>query len=85
MTRSCPWCRVPLVIDHKAMGAPRPPRDRDVTICDECHGVAVMHGGQWCPPTPDEHDDLMQDKRFLKALARSIAAAVERAKDKPKN
>ena len=78
--RTCPWCHVALVIDHKAMGAPRPPRDRDVTICDECHGVAVMHGGQWQVPTPDEQDDLMKDPRFLNALAASIAAGV--AKDK---
>jgi hypothetical protein len=85
MTRQCPWCRVALVVDHKAMGAPRPPRDHDVTICDECHGVAVMHGGQWIVPTPAEESELMRDKRFLRALAASIAAAVEHAKDKPKN
>ncbi|MET0529219.1 MAG: hypothetical protein ABW003_12950 [Microvirga sp.] len=85
MTRFCPWCKVPLIVDHKAMGAPRPPRDRDVTICDECHGVSVMHDGQWLVPTPDEQDDLMRDRRFLKALAQSIADAVERAKHEPKH
>ena len=83
--RKCPWCKAALVVDHKAFGAPRPPRDRDVTICDECHGVGVMHGGEWHIPTPDEQDELMQDKRFLKALAQSIAAAVERSKDKLPN
>jgi hypothetical protein len=67
------------------MGAPRPPRDHDVTICDECHGVAVMHGGQWSVPTPAEESELMRDPRFLRALEASIAAAVEHAKDKPKN
>jgi hypothetical protein len=67
------------------MGAPRPPRENDVTVCDECHNPSILHGEQWTVPTPDEHDELLKDRRFLKALAASIAAAAERAKDKPKN
>jgi hypothetical protein len=85
MTRTCPHCKAALVIDHKAYGAPRPPRDHDVTICDECHNASIMHGGQWLIPTPDEHDELLKDRRFLKALATSIAAAAERARNEPKN
>lgn len=85
--RQCPWCRAALVIDERWNREPviRPPRDRDVTICDECHNASILHGGQWLVPTPDEHDELMQDRRFLKALAISIAAAAERAKTEPKN
>jgi hypothetical protein len=92
MTRTCAWCKVALVIDHKAMGAPatagshpRPPRENDVTICDECHNASILHSGEWRVPTPDEHDELLKDKRFLKALAVSIAAAAERARNELKN
>lgn len=83
--RHCPWCKAPLDVDHIAMGAPRPPRDRDVTICDECHGVGVMHGGEWQVPTPEEEGALMQDRRFLNALGQSIAAGVQRNKGKRPN
>jgi hypothetical protein len=85
--RQCPWCKAALIIDERwdHIRPHRPPQDRDVTICDECHGTSVMHGGQWCVPTPDEHDELLKDKRFLKALAQSIAAAVKRSKEKPPN
>jgi cytochrome c553 len=87
MTRSCPWCKAALPFDERwdHLPARRPPRDNDVTICDQCHGASVMHGEQWCIPTPAEETELMRDKRFLKALAVSIAHAVERAKEKPPN
>ena len=87
MTRQCPWCKAALNFDERwdRLPARRPPRDNDVTICDQCHGASVMHGGQWAIPTPAEEVELMRDPRFKKALATSIASAVERAKEKPPN
>jgi hypothetical protein len=84
--RSCPWCHVTFYTDVPAFNNKhKEPAEKDVMICERCHGVGVLHDGVWCVPTDDEHDDLMQDKRFLKALATSIARAVEAQKEKPPN